>query len=301
MTVASPLVSVILPAYNCAKYLPEAIDSILSQTLDDFELLIIYDDSKDATLDIIEKYAQKDQRVQLVHGKKERLVGALNLGLSVSRGQFIARMDADDVSLPERFQKQVGLMISQNLDVCGTHMLMMNESGRLLESVVMPVNDDQFAITLACTVPFAHGSVMMRNEFMQKHAFQYQTGQHVEDYDLWCRLYGAGARFGNVNEFLFSYRHLSSSLSKVNAKNNRINTSAIRRNFVSSNLQKLSDAVNRLKTHQSMMSTRESVFLLLSAYMIALKTKSPSLLLEVIRQANPKSIGIAAAKVLNRF
>lgn len=301
MTVASPLISVILPAYNCAKYLPAAIESILSQTLCDFEFLIIYDDSQDATLEIIERYAQQDQRIQLIHGRKERLVGALNLGLNLSRGQFIARMDADDVSLPERFQRQVELMTSQHLDVCGTHMLMINESGRLLESVVMPLNDDQIAITLACTVPFAHGSVMMRNEFIQKNAFEYEKGQYVEDYDLWCRLYGAGARFGNVNEFLFSYRHLSNSLSKVNAKNNRVSTSAIRRSFVSNNLQKLSDAVSRLTNQQSLMSTRESVFLLLSAYMIALKTKSPSLLLNAIKQANSKSIGIATAKALCRF
>ena len=94
MSVPSPLISVILPAFNSAPYLAQAIESILTQTISDFELLIIYDESSDHTLDIIREYTRKDQRVQCLMGQKARLVGALNQGIATSKGQFIARMDA---------------------------------------------------------------------------------------------------------------------------------------------------------------------------------------------------------------
>ena len=119
MSTPSPLISVVLPAFNCAAYLPQAIESVLAQTLGDFELLIIYDESSDDTLRIIQGYQAKDPRVVLIHGQRERLVGALNRGINAATGAYIARMDADDISRPQRFARQVEQMEKQQLDFCG--------------------------------------------------------------------------------------------------------------------------------------------------------------------------------------
>ena len=93
----TPLISVVLPAFNSAPHLPQALDSILLQTVDDFELLVIYDESSDGTRSIIESYMAKDGRVRLIEGQKARLVGALNQGILAAKGKYIARMDADSL------------------------------------------------------------------------------------------------------------------------------------------------------------------------------------------------------------
>jgi glycosyltransferase involved in cell wall biosynthesis len=295
-----PLISVILPAFNCALFLPEAVDSILAQTLGDFELLIIYDESSDETLAIIERYALRDSRVRLIMGQKAKLVGALNQGIHAAQGKYIARMDADDVSTHLRFERQVELIENQSLDFCGCDMVIMNELGRPIDAVIMPASADLIAITLAATVPFAHGSAMMRKQFLQEHSLVYRKSATAEDYDFWCEAYSLGARFGNVNELLFHYRHLSNSLSKVHAKVVHQNTRALRRKFVRNNLSRVRDAVLRQIPLQAQLSARESSFLLLAAYLIFLEEKS-TLVFKAIKTASLRSNAIAIAKILNGF
>lgn len=295
-----PLVSVILPAYNCAQFLPQAIESILHQTISDFELLVVYDDSSDDTLQIIERFTTQDSRVRLVHGKKEYLVGALNLGIDESCGKYIARMDADDISKPERFEKQITLMQSHQLDLCGSDILVISEAGALLEALVMPYSPELIAITLACTVPFAHGSVMIRSSFMKEYHLQYAKDSNAEDYDLWCRAFYQGARFGNVGDFLFSYRHLATSLSKVHAKAVNRNTKALRRQFVSNNLATVEQAIEKTIASRAQLSNRDAIFVLLAAYLVSLQTKS-SLVIKVAKALSIKTIVLAIAKVLSGF
>lgn len=300
MNTSAPLVSVVLPAYNCAQFLPQAIESILSQTISDFELLVIYDDSTDDTLPIIEHFAAQDNRVRLVHGKKERLVGALNLGIEQSCGKYIARMDADDISRPDRFEKQLALMEARQLDLCGSDILIISEIGALLEAVVMPSSPELIAITLACTVPFAHGSVMMRTSFIKDHHLQYKKSSSAEDYDLWCRSFHQGARFGNVGEFLFSYRHLATSLSKVHARTVHRHTKALRRQFVGNNLAVIEHAIEKVITSKMQRSSRDATFVLLAAYLVSLKTKL-GLVFRVAKVSNMKTIVLATAKVFSGF
>ena len=300
MTTQTPNISVVLPAYNCAAFLPQAIESILAQTQTDFELLVVYDHSADNTLAVIEQYVAQDSRVHLVYGEQKRLVGALNLGIAKARGQFIARMDADDISLPTRFALQLGLMQEKGLDFCGTQMLMIDERSRAIQEVPMPITPDLITITLACTVPFAHGSVMMRSSFLQTHQLQYQAGAAAEDYQLWCQAYHLGARFGNVDQFVFQYRHLPQSLSKVHAKVVGQHTSALRRQYVRDNLQVVQTAIGHLAPWAKQLSTRDATFLLLAAYLVFLQTKSP-LVFRVARHASLKAIGLALAKIVMRF
>jgi glycosyltransferase involved in cell wall biosynthesis len=300
MSAPSPLISVVLPAYNCASYLSQAIESILAQTLADFQLLIVYDESKDDTLKIIENYLARDPRVVLIHGQGERLVGALNLGIQASTGVYIARMDADDISHPERFAKQVAQIEKQNLDFCGCNIGMVNEIGRQIKEVIMPTSADLVTITLACTVPFAHGSVMMRKAFLDQHALRYQAKAFAEDYQFWCQAYHLGARFGNVNERLFDYRHFEQSLSKVHAKVVARHTSALRRTFVQDNLAAVTAAINRLLASPVTLSERDSGFLLLAAYLVLLKSRS-GIFLKALVRSNVKNIAIAIAKIARGF
>ena len=302
MSVPSPLISVVLPAFNCGPYLPQAIESILAQTLADFELLIVYDESKDDTLKIIERYQAKDSRVILIYGQRERLVGALNLGINASTGIYIARMDADDISRPQRFARQVEQMEKQNLDFCGSNIVMVNEIARPIQEVIMPATADLVTITLACTVPFAHGSVMMRKSFIDQHAMRYQASASAEDYEFWCQAYHLGARFGNVNELLFDYRYFaqSQSLSKVYAKVIARHTSALRRKFVQDNLVAVNAAIGRLLSKPSQQSERESGFLLLAAYLVFLQTQS-GICFHALRKSNVKTIAIAIAKIMRGF
>lgn len=300
MSTPSPLISVVLPAFNCAPYLPQAIDSILAQTLADFELLIVYDESKDDTLHIIESYVARDPRVVLIYGQRERLVGALNRGIHAATGAYIARMDADDISRPQRFARQVEQMEKQSLDFCGSNIVMIDEIGRQIQQVIMPATPDLVTITLACTVPFAHGSVMMRKAFIDQHNLRYQASASAEDYEFWCQAYYLGARFGNVNEWLFDYRHFAQSLSKVHAKGVARHTSMLRRQFVENNLASVTGAIHRLLSKPVQLSERESGFLLLAAYLVFLKTHS-GLILKALAKSSLKTIAIAIAKILRGF
>lgn len=300
MSALSPLISVVLPAFNCASYLPQAIESILAQTLADFELLIVYDESKDDTLQIIQKYQARDSRIVLIYGQGERLVGALNLGINASTGSYIARMDADDISRPQRFARQVEFMEKQRLDFCGSNIVMIDEIGRSIQEVIMPTTPDTITVTMACTVPFAHGSVMMRKAFIDQHQLRYQASASAEDYEFWCNAYHLGARFGNVNEFLFDYRHFAQSLSKVHAKVVARHTSALRRKFVKENLESVTAAIQRLLSMPSQLSERESGFLLLAAYLVFLNTRS-AILLQALRKSSARNIAIALAKIVRGF
>jgi len=300
MSSKPPLISVILPAFNCAQFLPEALDSILNQTLSDFELIIIYDESLDQTREIIDGYIAKDARIQFIQGKKELLVGALNLGILAAKGKFIARMDADDVSLSNRFELQVQAMESRALDFCGCNILMIDEAGESIQDVIMPDSSDLITVTLACTVPFAHGSVILRKQFLDDHSLLYLKEAVAEDYDLWCRAYSLGARFGNIRQPLFHYRHFAQSLSKVHAKVVAKHAQFIRRNFVQKNALALNESIVRLIPVQKQLSSRDSGFLLLSAYLLHRQNQS-NLVFTVLRYSSFKNIIIAVVKIIRGF
>ncbi|HGF9542707.1 TPA: glycosyltransferase family 2 protein, partial [Acinetobacter baumannii] len=132
------LVSVVLPAYNAELYLKEAIDSVLSQTFTDFELIILNDGSIDRTEEIILSY--NDSRIVYVKNEKNLgLIGTLNKGINLAKGKYIARMDADDICLPERFKKQVDFLEKNNeIDLIGTNAIKINNNGDRIGVINMP-------------------------------------------------------------------------------------------------------------------------------------------------------------------
>ncbi len=295
-----PIISVLMPVYNSEPFLVEAIESILNQTMGDFEFLIVYDESKDNSYAIIERYRKRDSRIRVVQGQKKALIGALNQGLDAARGRYIARMDADDISCPERFEKQVQLMEAAGADICGCHWLAVNETGKLVDAKIVPLSPDAFTATLACTVPFAHGSVMVRTAFLRKHSLRYGGAKYAEDYDLWIRFWEKGAVFVNVDEFLFKYRNSDTSLSQVVSKGNASDTRALRRRFVRTNSDACLRAVKKLTESYESLSQVERVFLLLAAYLISLILKRP-VVFGVARRSAKRSIGMALLYLVRGF
>jgi glycosyltransferase involved in cell wall biosynthesis len=230
-----PLISVILPVYNAGEFLRESINSILFQTYTNFELLIVYDHSIDDSLKIIHDFEVRDKRVRLIYGDNTSLIGALNKGLLEAKGEFIARMDADDVSLPNRFIAQVEHMLDTNADICGSNFFVINKNGITLRAILVPIGYDEFLAYLAVTVPFPHGAVMFRFDFLKKNILSYGSENYSEDFNLWIKFFNNGANFQNVSEFLFKYRDTETSLSK----RTRVTTARVAREisqrFISTN------------------------------------------------------------------
>jgi glycosyltransferase involved in cell wall biosynthesis len=188
-----PLISVIMPAYNAGAYLAEAIESILNQTCGDFELLLLDDGSTDNTREIATSY--QDKRIRYLPNKLNlKLVATLNRGLDLARGHYIARMDADDVSLPQRFEKQVKFLEENEDVVCvGTGMRTLgldNDYDILYDS-----RSEVVKVLLLFSCKIAHATVLLKHDLLRRYPIRFNNAYlHVEDFDFFYRL----SRIGKV-------------------------------------------------------------------------------------------------------
>ena len=198
----SPKITVLMPVYNCELFIKEAIESILNQTYSDFEFLIIDDASTDQTISIIKKFS--DPRIQLIEKPLNTgYTNSLNHGLEIARGEYIARMDGDDISLPERLEKQFIFMeANEAVVVCGTLYRIIG-TDKICDH---PSDHDAIKVKLISGCYIAHPTVMLRSEFIRGYNIQYDVEMEpAEDYDLWSRLVFMG-KLANLNEVLFYYR-----------------------------------------------------------------------------------------------
>ncbi len=267
-----------MPVYNGARYLEEAIESILNQTFSDFEFIIIDDGSTDNSLKIIKQYAGIDSRIQIITRENKGLVLTLNEGISLARGEFIARMDADDVSLPNRFEKQIELLTTKGADICGCHYHLIDEKGVYIDSAITPLCLNSFAVYLSSTTPFAHGSVMVRREVFQGRKYYYgMTGaKSAEDYALWIEMFNHGMKFANVDEFLFKYRDFSGSLSKGNKVAVKQDAKRLSRDFILQNKDMLFLRVNQLDDLR--ISNREQELLVIALFRMSVMLRKISVM-----------------------
>lgn len=183
-----PKVSVIIPVYNAEPYIGEAIDSILGQTYADFELIIVNDCSTDRTADIIRSY--QDQRITLLHNDVNSGIAATyNKGIDHAAGAYIARMDADDISLPERLQKQVDFLDAHpEIGAVGGAIARFSDQGEL-GTVVLPVCPKQAKVNLLANSSIANPSSMVRGSVVREHQLRCRSGfDTAEDYDFYSRL-----------------------------------------------------------------------------------------------------------------
>lgn len=196
-----PLISVVMPVYNRAQYVAEAITSILGQTYSHFEFIVADDGSTDDTPRLIREFAARDARIRpifLPHGGGRR---AANAGVAQARGELIARMDSDDIALPQRFAAQLAWMRRNDLDLCGASVLFFGDA---TGPVWFPETHDAIRRELLFRVGMLHPTVIARADILR--ANPYDESVHHEDYELWTRL-APHYRMGNVPQLLLKHRN----------------------------------------------------------------------------------------------
>lgn len=230
----TPRISVLMPAYNSEQYVAEAIESILNQTFADFEFIIINDGSTDNTAKIIDEYAQRDKRIKFVNNKKNKgLIGVLNEGLDLATGEYIARMDSDDISLPMRFEKQIEYMDAHpECGVLGTWFQMFGNATSIVRHPkhigLLNILSDEHV---------GHPTVMLRKSVIDKYGFRYDPNyKHAEDFELWSRMVMV-TEIHNLPEILLNYRWADANISVVHANEQQETAMRIKQNV----LNKLTD------------------------------------------------------------
>ncbi len=212
----TPAISVVLPVFNAEAFVRDAVKSILAQTFGDFELIIINDGSTDGSGVILREMAANDLRIVLVERSNAGLVAALNEGIALARGEYIARMDADDVAMPERFALQHAYMHAfPQIAVLGSFIKIIDKSGKFIRNGEYPVSPLATARFLEYGCPLAHPTVMMRKNIVIEVGCYRKAFAHCEDYDLWLRISELGYSIANLPQFLLSYRVHGSNVSAV--------------------------------------------------------------------------------------
>lgn len=225
----NPKISVLMPAYNTEKYIAEAIESILNQTFKDFEFIIIDDCSIDRTWEIIQEYASKDDRIVALRNKKNlKLSGTLNKGIKIARGDYIARMDADDISFPNRLEKQLDFMEKHpEIGISGATMEIINEASSIIGKRKYHLTDSEIRKHIFKYSPFSHPLVIIRRSVLQKVGYYDPKYNPAEDYELYFRI-GRCSKFGNLPDILLLYRIMPKSMTTGSTKKMELKTLAIR-------------------------------------------------------------------------
>ncbi len=200
-----PIVSVVMSVYNGEKYLHEAIESILNQTFKDFEFIIINDGSTDNSAEIIKSF--KDSRIVLIQQENRGLASALNKGIEVAKGKYIARMDADDICMPERLRLQVDYMESHGKCVLLSGAVeYIDEDGKSLYMRRLPTEDYEIKKGLPLSCLIIHPASFFRKEdFLKTNGYIEEVIQHIEDILLWNEFANLG-NFSNIETTILKYR-----------------------------------------------------------------------------------------------
>lgn len=225
----TPTISVITPVYNAAKFIEQAIHSVLQQSFKDFEFIVINDGSTDGSAEIIDNCASLDPRIIAVHQENKGFVSALNQGLSMAKAPLIARMDADDISLPTRFEKQLAfLQKNPKVGVVGSFRSTIDEQGCVIKKMVTHPTDPkiiQKRMPTECLL--AHPATMLRREAVLGVGGYRSYFGGVADYDLWLRLLKNWS-MANLPEVLLLYRQHQDQITNAQSLSQRLNTEAAR-------------------------------------------------------------------------
>jgi glycosyltransferase involved in cell wall biosynthesis len=200
----SPLVSVVMAVHNAEKYVEKSIGSILNQTFQDFEFIIINDGSTDRTASILNALDEAHQRIKVIHQEKRGLTPTLNLGCNLAQGKYIARMDADDLSLPERFARQIIFLEAHpEIAVCGSWVKKIGKSRRNLWRY--PGDSDVARCHLLFNNPIAHPVAMIRRDAIAAAGFYDESYLYAADYACWAKI-AERRSIANIPEVLLHYR-----------------------------------------------------------------------------------------------
>ena len=256
----TPLVSVVMPAFNCAQYIEEAIESILSQTFVDFEFIIIDDGSEDLTLTIIKKYSVLDARIIIFRNKKNiGLIKSLNIGLKLAKGKYIARMDADDVSRSSRFAKQVCFMEKHpEVGILGTAYEVIDEEGKCINQFRQPTEDEGIRWQYLFHNSFCHPSIIIRKSVINHNNLRYEKYLYAEDYKFISQIlkYSKGA---NYPEYLIQWRRSQTQISSRKSKHQQRTANQISRENIAFLMGREFLTIEEVKKLRNLFYRRSSV------------------------------------------
>jgi len=211
------LVSVILPVYNCEKYLDDCLASISGQDYPNIEVLVLVDGGDDNSQKIAVNYSGKVDGVKVLYHRENRgLVYTLNEGVSLAKGRYIARMDGDDVCRSDRISKQVEfLKKNHEIAMCGSAMRIIDEAGKFVRKRSVYKSHEAIKASLYFGNPVCHPTVMFDLKRIKRKELVYSGRyEHIEDFELWCRLMSLGYRFGNLEDSLVEYRLSTNGVSR---------------------------------------------------------------------------------------
>lgn len=294
------LISVIMPVYESSRFLNTSIKSILDQTYKNFELLIIYDNSVDESLNIINKFKKFDNRIKLIYGNNSGIINALNLGINYASGSLIARMDSDDISFPDRFFYQVNFLKRNNIDICGCNYSLIDSNGLIISNKDVPKDQDKIDITLSSTVPFAHGSVLFKTNLLRIHNLIYSNryANFSEDYQLWVDMRLKQIKFGNSEQILYYYRIHNNTITDKNFYLVRKSTYIISDYFINNNIDHL---YNLVKNEFNIKNTYDNSKFFSYLYLYLLINKRKFYLVKYIFKFNIKILFISLLRLLDRI
>jgi glycosyltransferase involved in cell wall biosynthesis len=225
-----PLISIILPVYNGQEFLKKTISSVLNQSFNNFEFLIIDDHSSDNSLNIINSF--QDSRIKLIkNNSNQGQILTENKGLNIAKGKYIARIDQDDIFLPKKLEKQINFLEKNpKITGIGTWAIHINEKDKIIKKIKTPTSNKEIIKVLLYNNPIFHPSVMFRKkEILELGSYNHKK-KYTEDYALWCQLLTSGYKLSNIPEYLTQYRihnQQCSSNNKAIVKKNVLETRAI--------------------------------------------------------------------------
>jgi glycosyltransferase involved in cell wall biosynthesis len=252
-----------MSVYNGESHLGEAVEGILKQTFTDFEFIIVDDGSTDSTWSILSEYATRDKRIVLLQNKNNiGLAQSLNKGLAMARGEYIARQDADDISLSVRFANQVEYLDkNREVGVLGTEVELIDECGRPMldfNPPLLPATPGMVRWTLFFRCCLHHPTVMVRRRVYNKLGGYSPGCPHAEDYELWLRLAAARIKICNLQQVLVRLRKHSESVTNMYEKLHRQNAENAVRGALAANLGKdVSLDIVRIMRNQSLISSAD--------------------------------------------
>ncbi len=250
--IKNPITSIILPAHNASQYIGNAIDSVLSQEYQNFELILIDDGSTDQTLAIMENYKKCDNRVRVLTRENKGLIYSLNEGVSLGRGEWIVRMDADDIFMPQRLTQQLNWLENTKSVVCGGWV---KTFGRTLPKTrCYFTGNEAIKLQLLFNSCFAHPTVVARKSIFKNFPYS-DNAEYGEDYDLWARLAAANTVMTNYPGVVLKYRIHANQITNKKAREQIITRTKI------ANWYRLScfSNIGNAETHNTIMSRGEKL------------------------------------------
>ncbi len=203
---ARPTVTVVMSVFNGQSFLPEAIESILGQTFSDFEFVIIDDGSTDSTAKILSDYARLDSRVHVFPQKNKGRAESLNRGIQLASGHYIARMDADDVAMPNRLQYQVDFLEHHpDVGLLGGAFELITRSGQVFQTIRCLLDDSEIRLRMLVSNPMCHPAVVMRRKIALASGGYRKALLDADDYDLWLRM-AEHSQVANLHQIVLRYR-----------------------------------------------------------------------------------------------